>query len=296
VAYVGNRSNGLMILGDYNQARPLNAGETASLNARRPIQGFSDIQISWGGGFATYNALQVKLEKRYSAGVYLLNSFTWSKAIDNASGHLETANGDNSRVNFRNAAADKSIGGYDQPFNNTTTLLWELPYGHGRRWGSSVPAVANAIFGGWRLTGINTMTSGQPVNFTYTVPAAQQASSYPSYRPDYVGGDIYAANRTPTSWFNRAAFGVPSPQVLFGSAGRNIGRTEAIYNFDLGLHKEFPLFREDWRLQFRSEFFNLFNTTNLGAPASNISNTNFGQITSLSSPARQIQFALKLVF
>ncbi len=296
VGYVGNRSNGLMILGDYNQARPNNPGENLSLLARRPIQGFSDIQISWGGGFATYHALQVKLEKRYSNGLYLLNSFTWSKAIDNAAGHLETANGDNSRVNYRNLASEKGTGAYDQPFNNTTTVVWELPYGHGRRFGSGVPGAVNAVLGGWRLTGINTMTSGQPVNITYTVPAASQASSYPSYRPNYVGGDIYAANRSANLWLNPAAFAVPSTSVLFGSAGRNIARTESIFNFDLGLHKEFPLIREDWRLQFRSEFFNLFNTTNLGSPASNISNGNFGQITSLSSPARQIQFALKLVF
>ncbi|MDZ4802011.1 MAG: TonB-dependent receptor, partial [Bryobacteraceae bacterium] len=296
VAYVGNRSNGLMILADYNQARPNNIGENLSLLARRPIQGFSDIQISYGGGFAAYHAMQVKLEKRYSAGIYLLNSFTWSKALDNASGHLETANGDNSRVNYRNLPGEKAIGGYDQPFNNTSTILLELPYGRGRRWGSSTPGVVNVLLGGWRITGINTMTSGQPVNVNYTVPAAQQASSYPTYRPDYIGGSIYPATQTPTTWLNRAAFAVPATNILFGSAGRNIARTESIYNFDFGLHKEFPLFREDWKLQFRSEFFNLFNTTNLGSPATNISNANFGQITGLASPARQIQFALKLVF
>ncbi|MBL8215428.1 MAG: TonB-dependent receptor, partial [Bryobacterales bacterium] len=85
VAYVGNRSNGLMTLGDYNQSRPNAIGENLTILQRRPIQNFDYIQISWGGGFATYQALQTKIEKRYAAGVYLLNSFTWSKAIDNAS-------------------------------------------------------------------------------------------------------------------------------------------------------------------------------------------------------------------
>jgi hypothetical protein len=89
---------------------------------------------------------------------------------------------------------------------------------------------------------------------------------------------------------------LPDPSQPFGNLGRNVARTESIYNFDLGLHKEFALLREDLRLQFRSEFFNLFNTTNLGSPAQNVSNANFGTITGLSSPARQIQFALKLVF
>jgi hypothetical protein len=296
VAYVGNRSNGLMVLADYNQARPNNPGENTALRQRRPIQGFDYIQISYGGGFATYHALQTKFEKRYSAGVYLLNSFTWSKTIDNASGHLEAFNGDNSRVNFRNTAAEKALGAYDQPFNNTTSVVWELPYGRGRKWGSNTHALVNGILGGWRLTGINTMTSGQPVNITWSPPSAGQVSTAPSYRPNYVGGDIYSADKGPSPYFNRAAFAIPDNTQPFGNLGRNIARTESIFNFDLGLHKEFPLWWESGRVQFRAEFFNLFNTTNFGAPAQNVSNSNFGSITSLSTPPRQIQFALKLVF
>ena len=296
VAYVGNRSNGLMILADYNQARPNAPGENLPLLQRRPIPGFDFIQMSWGGGFANYHALQTKLEKRYSAGIYLLNSFTWSKAIDNASGHLEAFNGDNSRVNFRNMPGEKGLGAYDQPFNNTSSVVWELPYGKGRRWGSSAPGVVDAILGGWRITGINTMTSGQPINLTYSPATIGQVSGAPSYRPNYLGGDIYSANKNPAAFFNRAAFSLPDSSQPFGALGRNIARTESIFNFDLGVHKEFTLWWESGRLQFRSEFFNLFNTTNLGAPAQNFSNANFGAITTLSSAARQIQFGLKLVF
>jgi hypothetical protein len=75
-----------------------------------------------------------------------------------------------------------------------------------------------------------------------------------------------------------------------------VARTESIFNFDLGVHKSFPLPWESKWIEFRSEFFNLFNTTNLGAPPGNVLANNFGVITSLSSPARQIQLALKLVF
>jgi hypothetical protein len=302
VGYVGNQGRGLMILGDYNQARPNNPGENIPLVQRRPIQGFDFIQISFGGGFSKYHALQVKLEKRYSAGLYLLNSFTWSKAIDNAAGHLESFNGDNSRVNYRNLAADKAVGSYDQPFNNTTTAVWEVPYGRGRRWGNGAPALLNAVLGGWRMTGINTMTSGQPINISYGVPAAFSVSSAPTYRPIYLGGSLYTADRSPNRYLNPAAVIPPNvlnpndPSQPFGNLGRNVARTEAIYNFDLGVHKDFPLFWETSRLEFRSEFFNLFNTTNLGSPANNAANTNYGVITSLATPARQIQFALKLVF
>lgn len=302
IAYVGNRGNGLMILGDYNQARPNLPGQNLTIAQRRPITGYDFIQVSWGGGFSNYHGLQMKLEKKYAAGFYLLNSFTWSKAMDNAAGHLEAFNGDNSRVNFRNLAAEKALGSYNQPVNNTTTAVWEVPYGKGRRWGSSVNPFVDAILGGWRITGINTMASGQPVNITYAAPSAFQVSSAPSYRPNYVGGSLYPDSRTPNVWFNKAALSAPStatpndPSSPFGNLGRNVGRTEAIFNFDGGAHKDFRLPWEQSRLEFRAEFFNLFNTTNLGAPQGNVLANNFGTITGLSSPARQIQFALKFVF
>ena len=133
IGYVGNRSRGLMSLGDFNQAVPNLPGQNIALAQRRPIKGFDYIQISWGGGFSDYHGLQMKLERRYSGGLYLLNSFTWSKVIDNASGHLEASNGDNSRVNYRDLASEKGIGSYNQPINNTSTAVWEVPYGRGRK-------------------------------------------------------------------------------------------------------------------------------------------------------------------
>lgn len=297
LAYVGNRSNGLMILGDFNQAAPNVPGGNLNVLQRRPISGFDSIQISYGGGFATYHSFQAKLEKRYANGFYFLNSFTFSKAIDNAGGHLETANGDNSRVNLRNLAADKARGSYNQPYNNTTSFVWELPYGKGRRFGSSVNAAVDAILGGWRLTGIHTVAAGLPINFSYNPATGAQVATNvsPTYRPNYIGGDIYSSEKSPNNYFNRAAFGLPIVSQPFGSMGRNTGVGPGLYNFDGGAHKEFA-FTERIRLQFRGEFFNLFNKTNFGSPNANFSNGNFGTITGLASPARQIQFALKLVF
>ena len=296
-AYVGNRANKLMILGDYNTARPNNVGENISLAARRPVTGFGFIQESFGGGFSDYHAFQAKVEKRFSEGFYMLNSFTWSKAIDNAAGHLETANGDNSRVNFRDLRNEKGLGSYNQPLNNTTTVVYDLPFGKGRKFGSTLHPVVNAVLGGWSTSLINTMTSGTPINLTYGPSSQFQVSTAPTYRPN-ITGDIMlpSSQRNIDNYFNTANVQLPtSPLVPFGNAGRNIARAPAFYNADLGLHKDFPLFKEKQRLEFRSEFFNLLNKTNFQAANASRSSSGFGQTRSTYA-ARVVQLALKLVF
>jgi len=297
LAYVGNRGVKLMILADYNQARPNNPGENLVLQARRPIQSFSEVQISWGGGFSTYHGLQTKLERKFSGGLYFLNSFTWSKVLDNAPGHLEVYNGDSSRVNYRDMKHEKGVGGYNQPFNNTTTLVYDLPYGKGRKFGSAVNAWLNGIAGGWRLTLINTMTSGQAVNLNYSPTSQFSVAGGPAYRPNLTGDVMAPENlRSIDNYFNKDNVQAPTnPLFPFGNAGRNIARGYAFYQADLGLHKDFPVWKESWKLEFRGEFFNLLNETNFGAPTSTRTSSAFGTIRS-TQPARVIQFALKLGF
>jgi hypothetical protein len=298
VAYIGNKSENLMILGDLNQARPNNPGENTLLQARRPIQGYQFIQTAFDGGLADYRALQVKVEKRYSQGFYLLNSFTWSRARDNASGHLETANGDNSRVNYANVAGEFGTSGYNQPLNNTTSLVWELPFGAGRAWGNDLHPVVEGIVGGWRLTAINTVTSGLPVNLTYSPSAQFSVSGAPSYRPN-ISGDIYASDDTQTinNWFNRDNVTIPTdPSQPFGNAPRNAATGPGIWSLDLGLHKGFGLGVGMARLEVRVEAFNVLNRSNFGAPNGNRSATTFGTITSLSTTPRQIQLGLRFSF
>ncbi len=311
VAYVGNVSRNLIILADYNQARPNTASDPAAgtpLQARRPIQGYSFIQAAYAGGEANYNSLQIKLERRFAGGLYLLNSFTFSKAIDNAPGHLETFFGDNSRINIRDIASERGLSSYDQPVNNTTSVVFDVPFGKGRRFGSDLPRFVDAVLGSFRLTLINTATSGQVGNLAYNAPAQYQVSTALSYRPNIVGELVApSGERTPDNYLNRAAVSVPTDRSQpFGNAGRNTVRGPAFSQADLGLHKQFPLFNETTRLEFRAEAFNLFNRTNFGAPdtnASNITRDSAGNITGGSFgtlrnafPAREIQFALKLYF
>jgi hypothetical protein len=297
VGYVGNHGVHVYQLADYNQAVPNLPGQNLSLAARRPVQNFSEIEISFNEANSDYNSLQVKLEKRFSHGLSLLNSFAWSKSIDISPSNMETGNGSNYYMNFRNWDSYRAISDYDLPFQNTTSFVWDAPVGYGRRFGASMRGVPEAIFGGWRLAAINTMISGQPVNFTYTPSTAGSvASSNLPVRPNLVGNPyLPSGERNPQDYFNIAAFAVPDISQPFGNAGRNIGRSDGIYQLDFAIDKSFPVFSEGRRLEFRAEAFNVFNKTNFQAAASNISKSTFGTITK-TFPARQIQFALKYTF
>ena len=295
VGYVGNRGVNQIILGDFNQAESNAVGQNIPLQQRRPFQDYSFIQTSFAGGNTFYHGLQVKLEKRYGNGLYLLNSYTFSKAIDNAAGHLETYNGDNSRVNFYNLAGERGLSSYNITHNNVTSVIYEMPFGRGQKWGSDWNPVVNGVLGGWRTTLINTARSGFPINLTYSPVSAQQVCSSCTYRPN-VTGPIQDDSYDPNFWFIKDNVQIPTDVTQpFGNAGRNIGHMEPYFQSDFGLYKQFLLPREGSRVEFRSEFFNLFNTTNLGSPNSNRSSSSFGRVTS-AFPARQIQFALKLYF
>jgi hypothetical protein len=297
VGYVGNKSRDIMILADYNQARPNEASENTALQARRPIQGFQEIQIAFAGGKGDYHALQLKVERRYSRGFYLLNSFTWSRARDNASGHLEVQNGDNSRVNYRDLESEFGRSGYDQPINNTTSFVYELPFGRERRFGTALHPVVEGVLGGWRVVGINTMTSGVPINLSYAPAAAFSVSGSPTYRPNLTGDPLTPSDqRTINNYLNPATVEIPTDRTQpFGNAPRNAARAHAFYQFDLGLHKTFPLGSADRRIEARVEAFNLFNTTNFSPANGTRTSSAFGTINSTYA-ARQIQLGIKLYF
>jgi len=309
IAYVGNHALKQVLLADLNQARPLTLAELAlpaaqrpTLDQRRPIQGFRSISAVLPVAFSNYNALQIKFERRFAKGLYVLNSFTWSKAIDNVSQVLEEPNGNEGRPqNVYNIGADRGPSAYDQPFNNTTSFVWELPFGRGRAFGGDMSPWLDGVVGGWTLTGINSMLSGQTINLRYQPsPVTANLASFlggVALRPN-ISGPVLAPDdqRTIDNYFNRNNISLPTVDSPFGSAGRNIGRSDSFFQFDLGLQKNFRLpINEGSKLEFRMEAFNVFNKTNFGAANSDRSSSAFGTIRS-TFPARQIQFALKVSF
>jgi hypothetical protein len=307
VGYVGNKGTHLVVFADYNEARTNRPGENLSVQARRPNQAFSAITVTFPHARSNYHALQARLERRFRNGLSVLNSFVWSKAIDTAGQALEAQGGSGGRASpqsFYALDAERAVSDFDQPFNNTTALLWELPVGRGRKHLSSMSPAMEAILGGWQTSVINSLWSGQPVNLTYNPAAAFQVSlTLPdwrggiSYRPN-VTGDIMApeGRRNQDFWLDPAKVVLPTDASQpFGNAGRNIGRRPGLAQMDFGLQKSFALPREAMSLSFRMEAFNLFNRTNFGNPAINRSAAGFGQIRT-TFPARQIQFALRLAF
>lgn len=301
LAYVGNRSNKLVILSDYNEARFNNAGENLTVNARRPVTGFGQIQIAQPAGFSNYNALQAKIERRFSNGLLLLNTFVWSKALDNASGHLETSGGDDSRVSFTQRRSYKGVSGYNQPLNNTFTVVWDLPFGKGKRFGSGMPMLADLVLGGWNLSQTTTANSGLPVNLIYNAVSRLQVGTIGNIRANVVGNPVLSESARPIRelYLDRNAVQeVPNNTATvanpYGNVGRNVVVAPNYFGTDLGVQKRFKI-TEGVKIEFRSEFFNLFNKTNLLAPDSNRSSQTFGLING-TFPARQVQFALKLLF
>ena len=302
VSYVGEHGVHIWVLADLNQAAPNVAGGSLIPDQRRPIPGFTTIEESIPSGFLSYNALQTKLEHRFSGGLYLLNSFSWSHAIDNASGHLDTPNGDNSRVNLANLAGEKGQSAYNQPVNNTLSLVWDLPFGSGRRFAGHMPGAVNTALGGWALTAINVDTSGQPVNLTYSPSQAFTLSPLLTERPNVSGNPVnpksgWVKTKSALSgYLSSANVTVPTDVTHpYGNAGRNSLRDMTFNQLDLGLHKSFRLWNEHTSFDLRGEAFNILNKVNYQAPASNRSSGNFGSITS-AFPPRQLQVAGKLSF
>ncbi|HEX4757213.1 MAG TPA: carboxypeptidase regulatory-like domain-containing protein [Terracidiphilus sp.] len=311
VSYVGEHGVKIWVLDDINQAAPNVPSATCSntvtsgcvsLLLRRPRVGFTGIEGSSNAGMVIYHGAQVRLEHRYSSGLYLLNSFSYSRAIDNASGHLDTPNNDNSRVNLANLRGERGQSAYNQPLNDTLTAIWDLPYGRGRHWGGSANLAMQTIAGGWQFTVINSATSGQPVNLIYSEPSQFDVSDLLNYRPNVSGnpksprGSWVKGATSLTGYLSAATVTTPTNVAQpYGNAGRNSLRDNAFYQMNAGLHKAFPLWNESSNLDFRAEAFNALNSVNYTAPDSNRQNGSFGSITGFFPP-RQLQLALKLNF
>jgi hypothetical protein len=226
-------------------------------------------------GRNSYNALQAKLEKRFSKGNALIGSFTWQKAMDF---------GTNSPQNQFNWITDHAPGDNDRTVYFSLSHIWEIPL--------RVQGPAGWAVNGWSFEGIAFLASGRPFTPTLSNTASLNSPGI-TLRPNRVGsGKLPRPTRD--RWFDPAAFTVPAP-FTYGNSGRNILRGPGMVNFDWSIGKTFAI-RENLRLKFRGEFFNIFNHTNLSQPVTSVDISTTGRILSLfpGYNMRRMQFGLHL--
>jgi len=239
--------------------------------------------------FSHYNALEVTYTHRWSSGLNLLASYTYSRFTDNTVGTTSWL-GQTPIRDMYNLSAEKSIDATDTPHSLVVTYIYELPIGKGKKVGTNFNAVANAVIGGWQVSGVTTIKSGFPIAIT---TGDNNTNSFGgNQRPDLIG-DPTLSHKTIAEWFNTSAFAQPAP-FTFGNAPRYMSNVRApgLQHWDIAIQKWFHV-RELLKLQFRAEMFNAFNQANFYAPDGNLTDPNFGTI-SQTLPPRDIQFGLKL--
>ena len=288
VAYIGSKGTRLVRSVDVNQAFP---GTTGTVQSRRPYPQYGAINVIESTSNSTYHGLQGSLERRFSGGLSFLASYTFGHAIDDASG---LGGGGSSRLtqDARNLKADRGNSDYDARHRFVVSYIYELPYGHGKRFGNTIPAVVNAILGGWQLSGITSFQSGRPLFVQLGSDNSRTGKNLD--RPNVTGIEPLFQDRTSkTVYTNKAAFETP-PVGTFGNAPRNYFNGPGTNNFDLTLGKNFRT--EKVVIQFRAEFFNAFNHPYLNRPSGTLRSPAFGTITSTWRDNRQIQFGLRITF
>ena len=248
-------------------------------------------------GNSEYHALQVSYTKRYTNGLSVIGAYTWSKTMSDVADGLWSDSAHNGSGAYRSwycVRCEHSPSAYDVGHRLTLSTVGELPFGKGKKFGSSWNGPVNAILGGWQANGILTLAGGQPL-FFYT--AANNTYSFGGgQHPDVVGNPVLSSGKSIYQWFNTAAFAQPA-NFTSGTLARSYTgvRSDWSRNLDFSLFKNFQI-RERFQLMFRAEAFNLTNTPVFGAPGTTINGANFGIVTGQSNVPRNMQLALKLMF
>ena len=331
VAYVGSRGVHLPVNYAYNicQQTPQSAAEFGYKAITSPYcpkaaaavlaagGSLYDLLITpgwWGLSSSVYHSLQAKLDHRFSHGFSLLANFTWSKLIDDSSSDwggfwsLDVLGQD-----FYNRRSERSVSAGDVPVRLTIAPIVELPFGPGKKWAQH--GVASQAIGGWRMTGIYTVSDGYPFGITDNSYGYCNAAHLVSDRPSLIGNPLPAGfNQNLQHWFNIGALdfsgtcpasglvdltGPGNPVKAFGNAPRyysNI-RVPGVNNIDFSLQKDFRIPKgEQTRLSFRADLYNAINHPQFGAPNSDPTVGNFGTVTYTAINSRTVQLGLHLYF
>jgi hypothetical protein len=328
VGYVGTKSNNLYDheSSNLNQPfQPLDSNFSDSTgNFGRPYFGIrpgltSVLPLDIARLSMFYNAFQTSLEHRFSSGFNVLAAYTFAKSVGTADGNVQQCDVQNSH----NIAAEKGPNTPDFRHRLTVSYVYDLPFGKGKHYGDSSNKVAQTALGGWQVSGVTTVRSGEAFDALLGGDVTNTGAA--SARPDRIANPYdfsfdtagqtalgCPGHQTINCWFNQAAFAEPalapgqSSAHMFGNTERAVLRGPDLVNFDFSIYKTFQL-GERFGLTFRSEFFNIFNHPNFGLPnfgsgggssGAGFVNVPGGAAITQTVPdnQREIQFGLKLAF
>jgi len=246
-----------------------------------------------------YNAMQVKVEKRFTRGLQFLVTYTWSKSIDDASttsGNISWLGGTTHLQDPNNRRLERGLSSFDIPSVLQFSYSYELPIGRGKAIGGNMHPILNAIIGGWQTNGIWRFTDGRSIMLGLS--GGQSLPTYGGQQPNLAAPLACSSSNRLTNYFaNPDALSIPDPFTL-GNAPRTEGscRAPGEANANLSLFKEFPLtrLREGARIEFRFETYNALNHPQFSAPDATVNGGSFGVITSTANSPREAQVALKL--
>ncbi|MEO7649918.1 MAG: carboxypeptidase-like regulatory domain-containing protein [Bryobacteraceae bacterium] len=263
----------------------------------RPYPQFTAVDnLFQSTGYSSYNSLQVKIDKRFSNGLLLMNAYTLAKLIDTGGSARGTE--DPLAMDTFNRNLEKSISADDQTHTFVTSLIYELPVGHGKRWLSSSRLLGN-ILGNWSIASSLRYFTGVPLGIGSATPLPLFGGGNRSnrveglaVRPDISGKFDPGRDR----WINRAAFADPAP-FTFGTSGRRLSelRAPGFANENLSLVKHIVI-REGHTVDLKAIAHNLTNRTVFGAPNTSLASPAFGTINSQVSLPRQLELNLQYRF
>lgn len=294
----------------------LNGATVAAGQLERPYPQYNGLSLSgYGCCESSYNSLQTSVTRRFAGGGTLLVAYTNAKLLSNTDTLTSWLEGPTGGVpgvqDWNNLKGERSLSAQDVSQRLVVSYVLDLPFGKGKAYANNMSGIANGVVSGWGVDGITTFQRGFPLKIGYsgTTPLEAANVGVGNIRPNVVqgcdkkagGGNIVSTPDSTAVWFNTSCFVAP-PDFGPGTEARvdPTLRGPGINNFDFAVFKRTNV-NERLGIEFRTEFFNLFNHPYFGMPSENLGNGTFGEVTStvaggVASPERLVQFALKFVF